>query len=836
MTSSHLTSGLTVEQALLQAVDHHKAGRLLEAERLYRAILEVQPRHPDANHNLGALAWQVGQPAASLPLLRAALEGYPNVEQFCLSYAAALLAAGQLADAQHIMREAVQRGLDTPAVLALRQKIEIAALLALNNAGQYAEAERMGLALSEQYPQAGVVWKVLGAALKAQGKEALPAPQKAAELLPEDAQAHNYLGITLKSLGRLDSAAASYRNALQIQPDFAEAHCNLGNVLADLGQLDAAVASYRNALQIKPDLAEAMCNLGNALTDLGQLDSAVANCRRALELKPDFAEAHNNLGNALKALGQPDNALASYRRALALKPDFAEAHSNLGDVLQGLGQLDNALASCRRALALKPDFAEAHNNLGNALKEFRLYDDALACYRRALQLKPDFAEAHNNLGNALKDQSQLDEAIGHYREALGLKPDYPDAHSNLLFALNYHPDMDAQDIYRAYQEYDASRAMPLRSVWRAHGNDKNSQRRLRVGYVSPDFRNHSCKYFLEPLLARHDKTQVEVYAYAELNQEDEASARYRSYVEHWIPTKEMSDAQLALRIRADGIDILVDLAGHTSGNRLLTFAHKPAPVSVSWLGYGYTTGLSAIDYYLTDEICAPAGSENLFAEQPWRVATPAYVYRPKVGMGEVNSLPASQRGYITFGTLTRAVRINPRTVRAWAEILNAVPDARLVVDSASFYSPAMQEKLAANFVRQGIARDRLSIGFHSPPWDTLRGTDIGLDCFPHNSGATLFETLYMGVPYITLAGRPSVGRLGGSILHGAGHPEWIAESEDEYVAKAVELASDIARLAEVRAALRGEMQASALMDEAGFARKVEAAYRGMWQNWCATDD
>ena len=293
----------------------------------------------------------------------------------------------------------------------------------------------------------------------------------------------------------------------------------------------------------------------------------------------------------------------------------------------------------------------------------------------------------------------------------------------------------------------------------------------------------------------------------------------------------MSDEALAEQIRADGIDILVDLAGHTKGNRLLVFARKPAPVSVSWLGYGYTTGVSAIDYLLTDEASAPAGSEHLFAEAPWRLATPGYVYRPAEGMGEVSPLPALQHGQVTLGTLTRSVRINHRVVRVWAEILKRLPEARLVIDSRNYQSSEMQDALAARFAAHGIGRERLDIGFRSPPWDVLRSMDIGLDCFPHNSGTTLFESLYLGVPFVTLAGRPSVGRLGSSILEGVGHPEWIARSEEEYIEQAVALASDLPKLAGIRAKLRQEMQASPLMDEAGFARKVEDAYREMFKRW-----
>ena len=293
----------------------------------------------------------------------------------------------------------------------------------------------------------------------------------------------------------------------------------------------------------------------------------------------------------------------------------------------------------------------------------------------------------------------------------------------------------------------------------------------------------------------------------------------------------MTDAALADRIRADGIDVLVELAGHTAHNRLRAFARKPAPVSLSWMGFGYTTGLGAIDYFLTDSASAPEGSEELFAERLWRLPTSAWAYRPAEGMGSVNALPALAGGHVTFGTLTRSVRINHRSIRVWSQILLRVARSRLVIDSGNYRDEGMRSALFEKFAVHGVAPERLAIGYHSPPWDVLSSMDIGLDCFPHNSGTTLFESLYMGVPFITLAGRPSVGRLGSSILHGVGHPEWIAANEEEYVEKAIELASDLPRLARLRAGLRTETEASPLRDEAGFARAVEAAYREMFKRW-----
>ena len=923
---------MTLEQALQQAVAHHKAGQLQDAERLYRAILQAQPNHPDANHNLGVLAVQLKQADASLAHFKAALETDPNQGQYWLSYIDALIQTGKSDAARQVLEQGRQRGLPGDALEALAGRLEgvgvvehssaehqdaekeslpgaptglenskkktrtkltrpdksarkfapcgpvspspqeINTLAVLFTQQRYAEIEPLARAMTLRYPLHGFGWKVLGAVFSQMGRsaDALASKQKAAALLPDDADVHNNLGNSFNELGRLDEAAACFRRALQIRPafaqahstlgttlqkmdrleeavacfqralqikpDYAEAHSNLGNALKEMGQMDAAVASYRRALQIKPDYAEAHNNLGGAHKEMDQLEEAEASYRRALQLKPDYAEAHYNLGNTLKDLDQLEEAEASYRRALQIKPDYAEAQSNLGDALKEMGQMDAAVASYRRALQIKPDLAVAHSNLGNVLKELGQMDAAGASYRRALQIKPDCSETHNNFAIVLQEMGLLDEAVASYRRALQIKPGSAFAQSNLLSCLDYNPDLGAEEIYRDYQEHDLRYGVPLRSAWRTYSNEPSPHRRLRVGYVSPDFRYHACHLYVEPLLAHHDKTQLEVYAYAELVREDQVSARYKSYVEHWIPTKGLSDEALAERIRSDGIDILVDLAGHTANNRLSVFARKPAPVSLSWIiGSGYTTGLSAIDYILADEALMPMGSEGVFAEQAWRLSSPAYSYRPNVGMGQVNELPARQRGHITFGVLTRSIRINHRTIRLWSELLKAVPTARLVIDSYSYKDAAMQERLASNFAAHGIARERLEIGArYAHPWEALRGIDISLDCFPNNVGTSLLVSLYMGVPFITLAGRPSLGRFGSHNLQGVGHPEWIAKSEEEYLAKAVALASDFDRLAGYRATLRTKMEESPLLDEANFARKVEEAYRQMWQRWCAT--
>ena len=451
---------LTIEQALQQGIAAHKEGKIQDAERLYRAILQSQPLNPDANHNLGLIAVSVNKIVAALPLFKTALEANPKIEKFWLSYIDALIKEKQFDNAKQVLEQAKIQGLATEKLNTLEAQLfqeaqiqnfvsaippqeKLSRLLEYYQTGRLSDAEKLAVSITQEFPQHQFGWKVLGAVLKQTGKvsESLVPSQKSAQIVPQDAEAHNNLGITLQELGRLDEAEASYTQAIALKPDYAEAHSNLGVTLQELGRLDEALASYTQAIALKPDYAEAHSNLGNILKELGRLDEALASYTQAIALKPDYAEAHFNLGNTLKELGRLEEAEVSFTQAIALKPDYAEARSNLGNVLKELGRLEEAEASYTRAIALKPDFAEAHYNLGNTLKELGRLDEALASCRQAIALKPDFAEAHNNLGITLKELGRFDEAAASYSQAIALKPDYAVAHRMLTSMKKF----DAQD-------------------------------------------------------------------------------------------------------------------------------------------------------------------------------------------------------------------------------------------------------------------------------------------------------------------------------------------------------------------------------------------------------
>jgi protein O-GlcNAc transferase len=766
-----------------------------------------------------------------------ALKAQPNSAQIWYSRGNVLLALQRPAEACESYRRAV--AIDPKLVEA---HINLGVLLMESGHPEEAVASyRRALAIKPDFAEAH---GNLGIALQNLGRldEAAASYRRALELNPGYAMAHYNLALALQALGRLEEAAASYRRALEIAPHSAQIHYNLANVLRDLGQLDGAVSNYRRALESKPDFAGAHNNLGLALQDLGQLDNAMASYRRALQIEPDYAEAHNNLANALKDLRQFDGAASSYRRALESKPDFAEAHNNLGLVLQELGKLDDAMASYRRALEIKPDFAEAYGNLGDALLALGRLDDAMASYRHALEIKPDYAEAYSNLGNALLALGRLDDAVASYRQALEIKPDLVEAHSNLLFNHNFLSDQPAAMLLaeaRRFGELVAQKAKPTQT-WL---NVPEPGRCLRVGLVSGDFCSHPVGYFIESVLAAlasNAAGRLELIAYSNDSRADALTERIKACCHGWQSTAGLSDAQLAQLIRDDGIDILIDLSGHTSHNRLPMFAWKPAPVQASWLGYFATTGMSAIDYLIADPWTLPETEEVNFTETIWRLPETRLCFTPPNVNVDVSPLPALANGHITFGCFNNLSKMNNAVVALWATVLHAVPQSRLFLKAKQLDTAPVQQSVLERFAIHGIGAGRLMLEGPSSRLDYFSAyhrVDIALDPFPYTGGATTAEALWMGVPVLTLTGEHFLARQGVGLLQNAGLPEWVAADADDYVTRAVSHAGDLPRLAALRAGLRQQLLASPLCDAPRFARHFEAALRDMWTTWCngATD-
>ncbi len=639
--------------------------------------------------------------------------------------------------------------------------------------------------------------------------------------------------------GRLQQAEEIYRKILARSPAHAPALHYLGFLAHQVGRTDIAVVLIRRAIAQAPNDAAAHCNLGIALEHQEQLDGAIAAYRQALTLDPDLAEAYINLGNLLKQQGHLDDATIAYRQGVAKRPDMPEAHLNLGNALKHKGQLDDAIAAYRQAIALRPDYAEAFSNLGVALKEAGKLDEAIAAYRRAIELRPDQPEGHGNLGNALKDEGRLDEAIAAFRQAIALDRNLSEVHSNLLLTLHHHPAYDSRSIAIEHRRWNDQQARPLRKFRQPHGNDPRPQRRLRIGYVSPDFRDHVVGRNLLPLFREHDRDQFEVFGYSNASHPDELTARYRAYADGWRSIADVSDERVAEMLRQDRIDILVDLALHSARNRLLVFARKPAPVQVSFAGYPGSTGLDAIDYRLTDPHLEPPGEADSFShERPIRLPGSFWCYDPAVMTGgaelgpAATALPALTAGCVTFGCLNNFCKVNDAVLALWARVLNAVAGSRLML-----LAPAgSARQRALEFLGKcGIDRARTEFVDPAPLGQYLQRysrIDIGLDTFPYNGHTTSLDALWMGVAVVTLVGKTVVGRAGLSQLTNLGLTDLVTTSADQYVQVAAGLAGDLPRLCDLRAGLRQRMRASALTDAPRFARNIESAYRDMWRRWC----
>ncbi len=593
---------------------------------------------------------------------------------------------------------------------------------------------------------------------------------------------------------------------------------------------------------VVPPAVAALFTTGVAYQQAGRPTEAEACYRQVLAAQPYhagaahlFAQAYLGLGAALRTQGKLDEALAAYRKANELKPDLVEAAYNLANALKALGRLDEAVAAYRHAIRIQPGLLQAHCNLGNALCDQGKPDEAVAAFRQALRIKPDHANAQLNLGSTLLEQGKIDEAVAACREAIRLRPDFAEAASNLAFSLNLVSDISVGEVFEAHREWDARHGRRTPG-FDAHANDRSATRRLKVGYVSPDFRQHSVAHFLEPLLRNHDRNDVEVFCYAAVSAPDAATARFKGLADRWTTTVGMSDDALAGRIQADGIDILVDLAGHTAGNRLPVFARKPAPVQVTWLGYPNTTGLAAIDFRLVDAVTDPEGEADAFASETLvRLPGGFLCYGARDDAPAPATAPCVATGFVTFGSFNNPTKLSGATLDVWAQLLARLPTARLLLKGKPFAEAATRAIYLDRLAARGVAADRIELVGWLPEREHLAlydRVDVALDPFPYNGTTTTCEALWMGVPVVTLRGDRHAGRVGASLLTRIGLSDLIADSVEGYVESAVALTSDPARLCELRRSLRPRMAASPLCDAPAFARKVEAAYRRMWWRWC----
>jgi predicted O-linked N-acetylglucosamine transferase (SPINDLY family) len=581
--------------------------------------------------------------------------------------------------------------------------------------------------------------------------------------------------------------------------------------------------------------ADQLFKEGRRNHQFGRWSEAAAYYRRVLAINPAHPDALYSLGVAAHQIGRHDVAVEWIGQAIKQDRQNSSYFSDLGIALQALGKLDEAIAAYRQAIVVKPDNAEAHSNLGTALYHRGKVEAAITAYRQAIGIVPNYAEVHYNLGIALHFQGRIEQAIGAYRHAVVCKPDYVEAFCNLLFCQNYSDSLSAKQLFSAHREWD-QRFGSGASRPKAYANAPDVNRRLRIGYVSPDFRRHSVAYFLAPLLEAHDRQAVEIFCYAEVSEPDHVTSHLNGLADHWLVTVGLSDKSLADRIQADGIDILVDLAGHSPNNRLRVFTHKPAPVQVTWLGYPNTTGLAAMDYRLVDAVTDPIGEADGWASETlFRLEGGFLCYEGSKEAPEPRARTRGTKSPITFGSFNNLNKISTSTLDAWITLLGRLPEAQLLLKGIPFVQEEARASFLARFRERGIAAERIelvaSLPSHVAHLALHDRIDIALDTFPYGGTTTTCEALWMGVPVITLCGDRHAARVGASLLHQVGLTDLIAHSTEEYVEIAAALAEDSERLDNIHRSLRARMAASPLCDAHGFAGKIESAFRQMWQAW-----
>lgn len=713
-------------------------------------------------------------------------------------------------------------------------------LIALFGAGRHSELEARARQFTLTHPGVGFVWKVLGVALMTQGKDGVEALLKATELMPRDAETWSNLGNAQRAQGQLSQAIGSHQRAMSLAPTQASHPYNLAIALTDLGRLDDAADAYRQAIALHPGFADAHFNLGTLEQKRQNLEAAEASLRTAVQVQPAHAQAWCNLGSLLARRGRLDEGLNALTQAISLAPSMADAHHNLGNVHRDAQRMTQALRCFAEAVRLQTDHVDALQGMGQVQGKLRQYQASLASLKRAIALDPMHVDAWIDLGNVHKDVGDLDEALRCFEHADQFAPQRLDVLSNWLMLSNYALTVPRhRRIERARQYGERIRAQVTRAPLRRQTWDPDKV--LRVGLVSGDLRRHPVGYFLDSVmqaLKQQAGDRLELFGYPTQPLSDALTQRLQSCCKAWHPITGLDDAQAAQLIADDEVDILMDLSGHTAHTRLSVLAWRPAPVQVSWLGYFATTGVQEVDHFLSDPWSTPPEFQQDFTEHLWLLPETRLCFSPPESAPDVAELPALGKGWVTFGCFNNLTKLNDEVLRLWAAILQEVPESRLYLKAPQLDDAQVHDRLMRRLLGLGIDAHRLILEGNSPRDEYLRAyhqVDIGLDPFPFTGGTTTAESLWMGVPVLTLRGESLVARQGVSMMMNLGMSEWVADDAQAYKRQAVSFASDLAALSTLRKGLRERARCSPLFDAPRFARHFEAALRAMWQQRCASE-
>lgn len=777
---------------LKQALEHHGAGRLTEAETLYRKILDIDPHHLDALHLLGVASHQLGKSETALDLINSALEIRPQFEQ--------------------------------------------------------------------AHNSLGIVLKTMG-----ETDKAAACFEKALNLQPGYVDAHYNLGNLYHELGHRQDAAACYRKVLGLAPNHVNASKNLAIVLQEMsdskdaatspeasldadisqtyglavdhhhnGRIVEAAKLYRKVLETDGSHPASLHNLGVIVMGDGDPGQAVALFDKAIAAQPDYARAFASKGMALFQLGLMDDALEAFRQSLVLHPNDPQVLFNIGNVQKEMGDTDEAIANYREALRFAPEDFDTLNNLGALLLDQKHADDARGYFQTIVEMAPQSAEARHNLGSALIHLAVPEQAAACFNKALDLNPNYRDAHSSLIFVQDMILDIDQAEQQMERQRWDEKFIQPLKGQIRPPNNNRDPERLLRIGYVSADFRRHSACQGFAPLIFEHDHQNFDVICYDASPNHDGISQVLQAAATGWRDIRSLSDEQVADTIRNDGIDILVDLSGHTRDNRLTVFGYKPAPLQVTGIGH-LASGLSSVDYRLTTTVITPPEEEHLYPEKPIYLDT-YFGFTPPPSSPPVGSSPILENGVITYGFLGRPTKITDQALTMWARILGGVEGSRMLFKHERLDDPDHRQKMMDYFSERGIDAERLILLGSTDQNTHLLAhnrVDILLDAFPHGGGITALESLLMGVPILGVRDPDKAsGRIIASINHPLGLDDWTAETLEDYYQIAVRWAAKPQELAALRQELRPRVSATFNR----FRQAVETAYRKIWRKWCDGDN
>jgi protein O-GlcNAc transferase len=714
-------------------------------------------------------------------------------------------------------------------------------------AHRYGDAESaislIGRALQEE-PQSPEMHYNLGVVLVGKGQliEAALAFTDAVELNPGYVDAWFNLGRACKDLGCVSRAVQAFAKAASLRPQDAKVHYNLGNACAAMRALPEAIDAFTTAIACQTDFKDALRNLAQVLLRAARAEDAVRILNRLLEIDPAYPKIHLLLGCALVDDHRPEEAFAQFLAAIDADSADALAYSNLASVAIRVGRFDIATAVSKAALELDPDLAEAYGTLNCALRKQGAITSSIAAAKKALELQPSLSAVYDNLALALADRGQVREAIAWMVRSVVLTHGRASTVSNLCFLLQYlshpvllQPEMDAALLRRFHEHWAAiqnseGRPEPLAPT------DPDPERKLKVGLLSPDLHRHPVGYFLAACLPDLDRSQFDIICYSDSRVADDLTEELKGNCTRWVETSDISDLRLTEQIRRDGVDILIDLAGHTAGNRMAVFLRRAAPVQATWAGYVGTTGLAQMDYLIADRFHVPFGEEACYTEKVLRLPDGYICYAPPEYAPEVAILPAVENGYITFGCFNNLTKVNPEVVRAWSSILAAVPASRILLKCRQLDDPEVRAEYRRLFERQGVAAERILLEGHSAHRELLNSyarIDIGLDPFPYSGGLTTLEALWMGVPTITKTGKTFAGRHSTSHLRQVGLDSFITPTLDAYIAAAVRMAEAQPELSALRGSLRERMRQSPLCDGKRFSTHLSTALRRMWAECCS---